>query len=145
MINANAFIASGVALLALAAGVFLLAKATRDNLGPIYKIVAWFIIIASIVNAGFNAMNCMFKFYHKHMMMGHEMRMDHEMKMNKMFMHYKMWPNSGTCRESCEGQCCREDAMDCGGMCRPGNQDNCKKCCEGSRDSSNRESNKMNK
>jgi hypothetical protein len=139
MMNANAFIASGVSLLALAAGVFLLAQATRDNLGLIYKIVAWFIIAGSIVNAGSNAMNCMFKFYHRHMM-GHEMKMDHEMEMNKMFMHHKMWSQSHDCGDGCNGTCCRDTRN--GGMCRTDGY--WKKCYEGSRDSC-RESDKMNK
>jgi hypothetical protein len=147
MLNANAFIASGVSLLALAAGTFLLVKVTRDNLGPIYKIVAWIIIVGSIVNAGFNAMNCMFRFYHKHMM-GHEMRMDQEMK-GQMFMHHKMWSHPDAFMENCEGSC-RHQGMICGGgtccnggmmgggMCHPDNQGYWKKCYEGLRDSCNR-------
>jgi hypothetical protein len=143
MVNANAFIASGVSLLALAAGVLLLAKATRDNFGLIYKIVAWVIIIGSIINAGCNAMNCMFNFYHKHMM-GYEMKMEHGM--DKMFMHHKMWSHAHgegedgeeCCHHGMMGGGCNRGMMDGGGMCRPDNQGYWKKCYEELKDSCNR-------
>jgi hypothetical protein len=150
MVNANAFIASGVSLLALAAGVALLAKATKDNLVPIYKIAAWIIIIGSIINAGLNSMNCMFRFYHNHMM-GHEMKMGPEMEMGKMFMHHKMWHHQHEWGKDGDGACCRDGRMDgdegsCyrhgmkngDGMCRSDGQDYWKKCYDRLRDSCSR-------
>jgi len=73
-------ISVGVSLVALAAGAFLLAKANRENYGLWYKIIAWFIIVASFLNMGCAAMHSAMKFYGRHYM-HHEKKMYKKMKM----------------------------------------------------------------
>jgi len=64
-----------ITLLALSTGMFLLAKANKDNLGVFYKIVAYFIIVASFLNLACCAMHCAMQFYDK--------KFEHEIMMQK--------------------------------------------------------------
>jgi hypothetical protein len=78
-------ISVGVTLLALTGGTFLLAKINKDNLGIMYKLVAWFVILASVISLACSALHCVMKFYGKdiHYEM---MKEKHEKKMHKKFM-----------------------------------------------------------
>jgi hypothetical protein len=137
--NSTITVSVGVTLLALAAGMFLLAKAAKDNLSLIYKIAAWFIIIAGILNLGCSALHCMMNMYGKHM--HYEMMM--EKKMNKgMHRHMnEMWyghENDGIGCESgrCSGNerhfCSINEKMNC-----KESDDYWKKCYEHLKDSCN--------
>ncbi|HLP50976.1 MAG TPA: hypothetical protein VK154_08855 [Chitinophagales bacterium] len=48
-------IAVPLLILALAAGVFLLIKVKRDFLGPVFEMLAWLVIVLSLVAIGFSA------------------------------------------------------------------------------------------
>ena len=65
-----------LSLIALASGMFLCAKAVKDNLGLLYRIVAYFIIIASLLSLGCSAMHMAFR-------MGSKAHFMKEMKMHK--------------------------------------------------------------
>jgi len=59
------FISISLTILALTGGMFLLAKSNKDNLGIFFKIIAYFIIIASFLNLAGSTIHCAMKFYHK--------------------------------------------------------------------------------
>jgi len=111
----------GITLLALASGMFLLAKTSKDNLGLIYKIAAWFIIISSIINLGCAGLNSMMKLYskqsHDEMMMYHH-KMDkkmykHFMKGDKMDHHNMPGSYGGKCgKEGCMMQMHHRDCAE---------------------------------
>ncbi len=108
-------------LLSLAAGIFLLAKTNRDALSLIYKIAAWFIIAASILNLGCSAIHCMMRSYGNHFK--YEMMMQEKMdkKMHKHMKKDKWHEHEGTCQMGCEKE----------GYAKGGSMDACwKKCNE---------------
>lgn len=80
-------LALGISLLALSAGMFLLAKTKAENLGNIFRMTACFIIAASVLIFGISAFGAMFHMYGKPD--GHEKKM-HKMKGSKMMMHHGM-------------------------------------------------------
>lgn len=105
-------ISIGVSLVALAAGAFLLARASRENFGLWYKIIAWFIIVASFLNLGCAAMHSAMKFYGRHYM-------HHEKKMYKKMKMYGMYNKEGMghgMRYGKEEMCCDQ------ALCEEGEQ-----------------------
>lgn len=133
--NPTVNVSAGVTLIALAGGVFLLAKIMKDNLGIFYRILAWFIIIACFLNFACMAVFCAVKFWGRHYYMNHEMIM-HEKFMKDGMMH----------GYDADGMMMYHHG-DGGGMMGgpggPGMHEKCcgadggswKKCCEGSKDS----------
>jgi len=100
-----------LALIALTGGTFLLAKAVKDTLGLFFKIVAWFIIVASFLSHGCVALHtavkiCTWHSYHEgSMKMGHgggcPMGFDNGM-------------NGDCCRDGMRGDgCCRDGSGGC--------------------------------
>ena len=96
------------ALLALAAGLFLLAKANKDALGALYKIGAWFIIIVSLLVMLCVGTRTMLHFYSGRPMM-HEGMMMEERGWHGMGCHNGMMHDGGSCchkENCCEEKCC---------------------------------------
>src|ERR1017187_4128036 len=54
-----------VLLLSLTAGAFLLAKIKKEDLGVFYRIVAWFVIVFSILLIACSAIRCIVGRQHK--------------------------------------------------------------------------------
>ena len=66
-------IPASLTLISLTAGMFLLAKINKDNLGIFFKVIAYFIIVASFLNLACCALHCAMqlcneKFRHEIMM-----------------------------------------------------------------------------
>jgi hypothetical protein len=59
-------ISSGLSLLALTGGMFLLAKSNKDMLSMFFKLVAYFIIIVSFLNLACTALHGVMRIYGKH-------------------------------------------------------------------------------
>jgi len=130
-------------LIAITAGMFLLAKTNKDNLGILFKIVAYFIIISGFLNLACSAMMCMMGFYGKHHFNG-EMKMHNKwMKHNMELYHHNMgmgmrnegyWNSNGNCNEKnygCDDGCNREKSNRCytmGGCCKT-EKDSCSDEC----------------
>ena len=56
--NCSPNISIALSLLALTAGVWFLYKTQKENLGILYKVAAWFIIIATLLNMACCGMRC---------------------------------------------------------------------------------------
>jgi predicted membrane protein len=86
-------ISIGMSLIALSTGMFLLAKTNRDSLSLFFKIISYFIIVASFLNIGcaiiYGGIHSIYKHYH------------HQMKMNSHFMgnNWKHEMNKNNCNE----------------------------------------------
>ena len=111
-------------LIALTGGMFLLAKTHKDNLGVFFKIIAYFIIIASFLNLICTAAHNAFKYYGK-------ARFGHEMMMHKKFMDMGFY-HGGMERYGCDAKCCTEaegcmksESADCHGKCMKEMKDSC--------------------
>jgi hypothetical protein len=131
--NPTVHVSAGVTLIALAGGLFLLAKTMKDNLGLLYKILAWFIIVACFLNFISMSVFCAARFWSKHYMMNKEMMM-HERFMMKdgMERHHgfdgmMMYHHGDGMMEEHDG-CCREKS--CGA-----DDSHWKKCYEELKDS----------
>jgi hypothetical protein len=68
-------ISFSLALVALAAGMFLLAQTMKDNLNLFFKVVAYFIIVASFLGMACIGIHGAVRMYSKHEHPGGEMRM----------------------------------------------------------------------
>jgi hypothetical protein len=53
-------------LLSLAAGIYLLMKATREYLGGLYKVLAWLVILLSLLGLGAQIVRGVHHFRHRH-------------------------------------------------------------------------------
>ena len=123
-----------LALIALAAGMFLLAKAVKDGLSLFFKIVAWFIIVASFLSLGCIALHtavkiCTWHAYHDGSMKTGHRGMDGDCCRHGM-------RGDGCCRDGMSGDCyqdggCTRDAYYGNGGCMKGagGEGGMKKCC----------------
>lgn len=116
----TAFISVGLSLIALAAGMLLMAQTNKENLGIFFKIVSYFIIISSLLNLACTALSCTVKFYSKHHFHG-EMVHGKSWK-NDMGDHHGMGKydhgKSMSCcdRDCCYMNCCEKDYSNRGCM-----------------------------
>ena len=137
--NCSPNISIALSLLALTAGVWFLYKTQKENLGILYKVAAWFIIIATLLNMACCGMRCCMRacmmrggMEQCEMGMG-ECGMGHG-GFNKRVMIFR----GG--EEECEmggGKCCKEGRGECEegkgeceegkGECKEGKMDCCKK------------------
>jgi hypothetical protein len=124
-----------LALLAIVAGLFLLAYTKKENLDHFYKYFAWFVVIMGLLCI----LGCAFGCAMKMCRMGHERMMMREKMMDGMMMH-----RMGSCEMMDEGYCdgmnrydgmrgncndgmmngCHEGMM--GGQCHDGMMGSCK-------------------
>lgn len=99
----------GITLLALAGGTFLLAKTTKYELGLLFKILAYFIIIASFLNFVCIGIQCAMQYchtQHSH----HEMKMHEKYMEDGMMFHHGMggegywgqWKKDCPCEDGCK-------------------------------------------
>jgi hypothetical protein len=119
----NMMFSIALALLALTGGMFLLAKTKKDNLGLSFKIISYFIIIASFLNLACTAAHGAMKFYGRSYC-------NHEMMMHEKFMkddmgsyHHGMGRYGNECCERYEGSCMKDNRY--GGYWGKDKKDSC--------------------
>ena len=98
-------IAVGLSLIALAAGMFLLAKTKRENLGMFYSVISFFIIAATFVVLACTALHASMIIYGK--------GRHYKMKMDKNFMKAD-WNNNYRGNYS-DNSCCGKGGCGKGG------------------------------
>jgi hypothetical protein len=127
-------IPASLTLIALAGGMFLLAKTNKDNLGIFFKIISLFIIIGSFMNFGAIGIRCAMQFHNPGM--GMDMDMQHGMMMKqyekKMFKKMHGWEMGGhhgmmdgysgcsEMKEHCGNMECNDCMKDCAAGCMEG-------------------------
>lgn len=124
-------------LIAIAAGMFLLAKTNKDNLGNFFRFVSWFIIVSGLLGVLFCGMTCMFCIccpgmeHEKMMMFRHGPgTCDENMQWGERHMMMKKFYDDDECpmmKKNCckgeeEGNCCKEEGEK-NGCCDKGNCD----------------------
>ena len=124
--NCSPNISIALSLLALTAGVWFLYKVQKENLNILYKVAAWFIIIATLLNMACCGMRCCMQacMMRQNCYQTEQCRMN----MNDCGMRNQMCMKGGMkcddddkCEPGCEKACCTKDEKGC----EPG----CKKAC----------------
>ena len=110
--NCSPNISIALSLLALTAGVWFLYKSQKENLSILYKVTAWFIIIATLLNMACCGMRCCMQ-----ACMMRQGMVQCEMTMGNCGMNGGM-NNRMMCRDVDE--CDRDGGGKCCGMCKEG-------------------------
>lgn len=123
--NCSPNISIALSLLALTAGVWFLYKTQKENLGILYKVAAWFIIIVTALNMACCGMRCCMQacmmrqncYGMEQCGMGGGMCM-----MGGMNKRVMVCDDDDKCEPGCEKACCMKDAKECAPGCK-------KPCC----------------
>ena len=123
---AHCFVSLALLLMAIAGGMFLLAKTNKDNLGNFFRFVSWFIIVSGFMGLLLCGLMCICR------MCCHGGGMDQE---RMMMMHQNMRFNEGCERGegNCNGQIIIKKFGNEGEMNCPGMKGECEKggeCCK---------------
>lgn len=117
----NCLIGVSLTLIAIVAGMLLLAKTLKDNLGNVYKAVSYFVIVTAFL--GFLAGVCCGLCQFGHCGKGGYGKME---KCQMMGGGGCMMGGEGHCRMGSQGMGCGDMAMSCG----KGMKKKCKKMCK---------------